>query len=157
MFFVVFFFSQTSSLLFFWSCSSDLAVSKFGWFFCVLCKSWFLNVTDDCVGFGASRVSCQIVKAIIPPQAAGVTIQHCPWEDSPAAWWWQIVLSFHFPPPRGILKNQLEKQSCYNEFAIRNMLIFMSLQRGLLLESSSWSSDLWWKDILVNGGMQKEF
>lgn len=91
-----------SSLLFFWLCSSDLAVSRFGWFFHVLHKSWFLNVTDDCVGFRASSVSCQIVKAIIPPQAAGVTIQHCWWEDSPAAWRWQIVLSvIPFPPSQG--------------------------------------------------------
>lgn len=67
---------------FFWLCSSDLAVSKFGQCFCVLYKSWFLNVTDDCVVFRASYLSCQIVKAIIPPQAAGVTIQYCSWEGT---------------------------------------------------------------------------
>lgn len=61
-------------------CSSDLAVSKLGQYFCVLYKSWFLNVTDDCVEFRASYPSCQIVKAIVPPQAAGVTIQYCSWE-----------------------------------------------------------------------------
>lgn len=61
---------------------SDLAVSKFGQFFCVLYRSCFLNVTDNCVVFGANSLSCQIVQAIIPPQAAGVTIQYCSWEDT---------------------------------------------------------------------------
>lgn len=69
--------------------------------FCVLYKSWFLNVTDDCVGFRASYVSCQIIKALIPSQAAGVTIHYCSWEDSLPAWQWEIVLSFHFPVQGG--------------------------------------------------------
>lgn len=74
-------FSLTSSLLF-WLCSSDLAVSKFGQFFCVLYKSCFLNVTDECVMLSASCPSCQIVKAVIPLHAAGVTIQYCSWENT---------------------------------------------------------------------------
>lgn len=57
-------------------------MSTFGQLFCVLYGSCFLNVTDNCVEFRASYLSCQIVQAIIPPQAAGVTIQYCSWEDT---------------------------------------------------------------------------
>jgi len=67
---------------FFWLCSSHLAVSKFGQFFHALYKSCFLNVTDDCVVFRASYPSCQNVKAVMPPQAAGVTLQYCLWENT---------------------------------------------------------------------------
>lgn len=77
-------FSLTSSFLFcgWWLCSHNLAGSKFGQFFCVLYKSCFLNVTDECVVFRAYYSSCQIIKAVIPLHTAGVAIQYCSGEDT---------------------------------------------------------------------------
>lgn len=52
--------------------------------FCVLYKSCFLNVTDECVVFIACYSSCQIVKAVITLHTgvAGVAIQYCSGDDT---------------------------------------------------------------------------
>lgn len=52
--------------------------------FCVLYKSCFLNVTDECVVFIACYSSCQIIKAVIPlhTAVAGVASQYCSEDDT---------------------------------------------------------------------------